>query len=458
MAFFLWSILLFAVFSLPAIAALTVPVGLGLAAFLFRRPAVGLLAILVARVLVDLLWWTPGALFGLNLMEAFSGGVAAIAIALVARDPAAAARHPFFLPFVPFVGVLTLAAVRAGDPRNAAEIAARFLSPALLLFLVSAHLERRHVHALLRLLALAAILPIALGFYHLAHGQMNEMTLSGYARLRGAYANIHNHAHAMALFAAVGAYHLRRISGWKRIFPAVFIAAAITLLGLTYVRTALVGLVVFSLVFLLLERQWKIAAIAFFALTAAVTGSAVLQDRFADIATLLTADPAEADTGKIGSGRISLWTEAFASWASQSPLDLVAGVGLDRQRTLNHHALDAHNDYLSLLFQLGPAGLATFLVFHALVVHTAWSLRRSPDPDTQAFAHFAIALTAMVVVDNFLSNSYINRVHIAWLYWALCGAVFALDRERLLRRRVFVQARPIDVSTGMPVIRGIVSQ
>jgi hypothetical protein len=434
----LWATLTAAVLALPISASIAIPIGIAIVFAFLAQPTEGLLLILVARVLVDLLWWIPAEIAGLNLMELYSGGVAALAMILVGTELRRTLPHPFVPWMIPFLCVLSIAAVRSGDPRASAEIAARFLSPPLLLFLVSQRFTRVQTRWMLLALPLAGIVPIVLGYLALASGQMNEITLSGYARLRGAYANIHNHAHAMALFAVLGVYWTRhagtkdspnlfRSALWMAAW-ATYVAAAVGLLYLTYVRTALLGLAAFAIAFLLLERRFKLAVGIITALALVIAGNAALQDRFSDVVEIFAADPAEHDTGKLGSGRIELWTDAFTGWLRQSPLDLVAGMGLDRQHELNHQALDSHNDYLSLLFQVGPVGVAAYVGFQALLVHHAWKLRRQ-SAEVATFANLMIALTAMVTLDNLLSNSYVSRIHVAWLYWALAGGIFAETRR-----------------------------
>jgi O-antigen ligase len=92
--------------------------------------------------------------------------------------------------------------------------------------------------------------------------------------------------------------------------------------------------------------------------------------------------------------------------------------------------LDPHNDYLSLLFQLGPIALVSYLSMQVLAARQGLELhRRAKDPFVAGFGRFIVALTAVTSVTNFLSNSFIQRVTVAWLFWGMVGVVYSMRRE-----------------------------
>lgn len=423
----LLAILTPAVLTLPLAQQVAVPIAAVLGFALLTRPTQSLFVIFATRAIVDLLWWAPGSVFGLNVMELVSGVVAGLAMVLVLMHAEKVQRHPYFLMFLPFLLVMGMGAARAGDFRLAAELAAKFVSPIALMFLVSVLFTDAAVRVrLVRMLPLLGVVPVLLGFWHLANGQMNEYTLDGYGRLQGAYANIHNHAHVMALFASLGLFWSRRSrTRWEAIAWLVYVAACCVLMYLTYVRTALTGFVLFSLVFLALERQWRTLSVLGGLLFVGFTGSAAVQDRFSDIFQLFASDPG-ADTGDVGSGRIRIWTESLHGFARQTPYDWMFGVGFDNQRMLSSEGLDSHNDYLALLFQMGPVALIAYLLFQGMLIRMGlWLSAHAEDAWTRVFGRYVVALNVMVLVANFLSNSYVNRVNVGWFFWGLGGVVFA---------------------------------
>jgi O-antigen ligase len=428
-----------AVLWLPLVYQIAVPIAVVVGIAFVSRPKAALFGIFACRVLVDLLWWAEASVGGLNIMQLYSGMVAAVALLLVVQRLDDVQRHPWFPAFVPFVLVIALGAVRSGDLRTAADFTARFLSPCLLMFLVSdlfsTKAERRRMEILIPALA---VIPIVLGFWHWANGQANEEVLHGYARLKGGYSNIHNHAHAMAFFSALGLLWLRRMAPrWQSLALVLFIVACFTLMWLTYVRTALTGLVLFAVLFLVLERLWKLAIVGLVAVALATASSAVLQDRFSDVVQLASADEsAGEDTGSLGSGRIDIWSTAVHRWTQRPAMDVLFGMGLEQHKQLNDRHLDAHNDYLALLFQMGPIALIAYLAFQAQLALVAWRIRSTTtDEAARTFANFVIALDAMVLITNFLSNSYINRVHVAWLFWGFGGLLFALAADERQKKR-----------------------
>ena len=433
----------FGVILLPPAATVGIVAGVVAATFFFARPAWSILLIFAGRVVIDLLWSVGGAVGGLNLLELYGGGVAALAAAYFFIELRRVERQAGFTPLMVYFAVLVLAAVRSLNVRDAAEILAKYISPLLLMFLVASlvntDLLRRRF---LQLITAAGLVSLSLSVYHLATGQRFQFYLQGYYRLHGGYNNLHNHALFLLFLNALIFFWVMNVHtrAWRFALLAVQ-AAGLLCLYFTFVRTALTGFAVFVVIYLLMERRYNLLLGALGAGVLLLLTNTSLQDRFYDVVVLLGDDDG-ADKRTVGSGRFGIWTSSFAEYLRSAPLDLVLGRGLgghyeltdvyaDLYRsTKKSEDLDPHNDYLSLLFQLGPIALVSYLSMQLLAARQGLELhRRSKDPFMAGFGRFIVALTAVTSVTNFLSNSFIQRVTVAWLFWGMVGVVYSMRRE-----------------------------
>ena len=431
-------------FVVLAVAILTLPVGaqVGLlagaagTAFFFARPQLALLFVFVGRVVVDLLWRLPFSVGGLNIKEAFGGGVTALGFVLLLLELRRVDRHPSLPPFVVYLGVLAVGAARNLEVRAAAEIAAKYVSPLLVLFLIPAFFTTRASRDRFLRWGLAVFfVPVALALYHYADGQMATYVRDGYHRPRRLRTSaqprtLHGHRRCVALWWWFQEHTPRQGAAHG---PSL----GSTALYNTYVRTGQLALVVFVGTFLLLtgRRQYVAAGLVVAVVFIAVTPA--MQDRFKDVVLLLFPDDDVIARHKLGSGRMGIWTASIASYLDASPADVVFGHGIGKHWLLtlgayNPYKLasdfsrDAHSDYLSMTFQIGPIATAAYLLMQVQVVWVAWQVRAHAGTRRQReYGSFVVALMVGATVANMVSNSFINRVTQSWMLWAFSGLAFA---------------------------------
>jgi len=114
----------------------------------------------------------------------------------------------------------------------------------------------------------------------------------------------------------------------------------------------------------------------------------------------------------LGSGRLGIWMRALKSFASQSLEEKFLGAGpqqiyLEGKKVFG----DAHNDYLSILFQYGFIGLVLFLAFYTELFIKAVRLFNTN------IGILYIAMLTSIAVMNAVSNSYILRVSVSMIFW-----------------------------------------
>ncbi|MCP4808566.1 MAG: hypothetical protein GY913_35430 [Proteobacteria bacterium] len=447
------SVLTLLILGAPAKAVVGGCVAILFGLYFFTQPKHALLAVFFIRVVIDLFWWVPASLGGLNVLEAFGGGIAALAAVLFYLELRRVERIPGFLAMACYLAVLVIAAGRSGDVRDAAEIMAKYIVPLLLMFLISAMMTTRDWrHRLLLVMTLGGVVSLMVSTYHLGSGQIYEHYRQGYYRLVGGYHNLHNHALFLLTLNTMLLFWLTNTTGWKRVMVLGLQGLALACMYYTFVRTALTGFAVFVGVYLAIQRRWGLLGLGLGAGLILVLTNASMQDRFSDLVTFL-GDDALADRRTLGSGRIGIWTSSMAEFSRQSPGDILLGLGIgghyemtdmyaDMYRsTEKSENLDSHNDYLSLLYQLGPIAVLSYIALQIEVVRQGlFVFRNAADSWTRKFGAYMIALTSVTVVTNFLSNSYIQRVTVAWLFWGMVGILFASSLE--IRRRQALEQRP----------------
>jgi hypothetical protein len=423
----------------------------------FTFPFASLLLVYAVRNVIDLLWWVDFTVFGLNPLQIFSGAVSALTGVLFFTEVRRIERTPPFVPFVFFAMLVVVAFVRSADLGASVDELVRYLSPFFLMFLVAVlHDTAEKRKALVYAIATTCTVAVCVSLYDLAAGQMETTVHHGYHRLLGGYKNLHNHALVMMFVAELFFFLALNQRNALRTFVCAGISvAAAVCMYLTYVRTAAVGLVAFLALYLVMERRYRLLATIFVGLAVFAATSAAVQDRFSDFAKFFANDPFEGGRTGLGSGRWTLWTMSLQNFLEQPWTNLVLGLGLYGYADLTSdwlskfspggiRTIDPHNDYLTLLYQLGPLAVAAYLWMQWNVARTAIAIaRRTKDVWERSLCHFLVGMTATVVVTNAVSNAFVQRTTLAWYYWGVAGLVFALRMAREDEWAAKMRPRPL---------------
>ncbi len=323
-----------------------------------------------------------------------------------------APTHPLRWPIALFAGVVVLLGPR--DASFSSLVAGGHLLVPLAVLLAAPRLPPRWTTLWLAM----ALLPVALSVGSLLEGQPDQHVMHGLPRLHGGFRNLHGHAVAMALLTVVaGASALAK----PRPATVALAAVAAAMLVLTWVRAQFIFVGLAFVTLLVLRRRWRVlAGLALVALVA-LWLSPTLQARFADVAAVLTLQPPEEGWGAVGSWRGRIWVESVQAWLAGPPHTWFVGRGWGQQVGL-HRDLDPHQEYLSLLFQLGPLGLIAWLFLAGQALRAC--LQRSTDE-----AKLAASLVVAVLVTNALSNDFLTRATAQWVVWAAVGYALRRDPE-----------------------------
>ena len=171
-------------------------------------------------------------------------------------------------------------------------------------------------------------------------------------------------------------------------------------------RTALVSLGVGLLLFDLLQRRWRWMA--------GVAAVGVLTWLLVPTLGARTALPEGVNL----SGRLVIWHDVWSSMvALQQPwghgLGATAAFLAGRYDTIRH----VHNEFLRLLAETGPLGLALFLASYAALI--GWLWRRRLDPDSS----MVLAGIAMFLASSMTENTFEYFAVFSLFVWIYMGLV-----------------------------------
>ena len=435
--------------------------GIAVVAFFFTRPGPALLFLFAFRLELDLLWWLPGKVLSMNLMELYTGGVTGLAAVLFVLELRRMDRHPCMPAFIPYLLVLIIGGLRNLEVRAAAEILAKYINPLLMMFLVSAFVKTREDRRrFAQIIAAVSVIPVLISLHHLVLGHPSTFMLQGYRRLLGGYQNLHNHALMMMAFAA--------LLGWTalvtrrtrdRVAIGVIAGVAALCLYQTYVRTALLALAVFGVVLMWASGRQRLLLIGGVLGLVFVSFTPAVQDRFKDLVLFFLPNQNVMSRAKLGSGRMGIWTASIREYLSYGLGDVVLGLGIGKHYLLTREAfnpylsrkggqVDAHSDYLTMTFQVGPVATLSYVVMQLHILRSGFQVfRRSPDPWARQFAAYTIGMCVAATAANLVSNAFINRATLGWFFWAMAGLMFG-EYSQLRREGRIAPRGPVPQAAG----------
>ncbi len=418
-------------------------VGMGL----LLRPIAGIAAVMCLRILFDLLWWVDVSVVGLNAMEVFSAGAVLGTAALVVLYFERVQQNVVLLPIITLIGALTLGWTRAGITSALANYL-KLTSPIFILLLIPVFFRTtRTAWRLLIAFALTGAVPVLYSLYSVATHRNFEVYV-GVDRLVGAYNNATAHGLSMVAIAAVAFALTLRIKQDERLrFSLPLVAGALVAIHFSYTRAVQIGIGLFALIFLSLEKQRQAVIGLLVAGALLFASSDILQERFIWTPLAALRGEALADTAsELGTGRWGMWKTSLAYYFSQPPDDIVLGLGLGHQY-IQPLGVDPHNDYISVMMQAGPMALISYiLILMGVVREGLFAARNLTDPLAQTIAHFAVAFTLQAALVNGLTNGFLVRTSPAWFLSMAMGV--ALGMGALAREQANAHSSPPGAGAG----------
>jgi len=252
---------------------------------------------------------------------------------------------------------------------------------------------------------------------------------SGLARWEGVYTGSHTLGHSMTLFVMTMVLYitLRRNAEGNTAQPSrqvqnillgVLSALALYCLYMSQVRSALLGLLTFAVIYLYhYSKKLLILGAISLAVIAVLTIQQWLPALSPEYAA--TQKGVDVDMMDMGSGRPTRWKNDIMTFAN-APIDQkIAGFGIGaRGEDLSRpgERLYGHSDWLEILTQTGLVGLILFATLQILFLKAIFRM-----PRTERFAF--LALLAAVNVMMVVSNSYVWRIQVCQLYYMILAFI-----------------------------------
>ena len=250
---------------------------------------------------------------------------------------------------------------------------------------------------------------------------------TGLYRFTGTFPNPHDFGHSMALFLFICAIYVTllkyrlgvSVSTFKKYFMLIVAVFALYCLYKSYVRTAFLGLVIFTFIYFYFYNK-KVLVIGGVTIVFAVVASwSVWSLIFHDVVDVAEG---ERDSDRIASGRPYIWNHNLTEFSKLTFDRKLAGVGLgNRSHVLStasgaDNFWNSHNDYLEIMIQTGVIGLMIFVFLQMLIIR---SILKLPKQERNVFVAFYIAVFCM----NFASNSYIDRFGLSQTFYMLLAYI-----------------------------------
>lgn len=389
-----------------------------LALFYFFRPI----------MFIDVGWMV----FGLNINEVFAilaTGILIIAFVLhvISSKSLNISVVDFFLfSFIIWVFFIYVLYIDRSNFKDAAKFVLPFVTYFVLKNVIR---DTRHYARLLKIMMVGYAVPIVCSTLLIVQGKSLYTILywNNLARFKGVYVNCHDLGHCMALFCmliviyGVICYEDKKLIPLPRqrlffIFVCTLSLFAIYCLWKSYVRTCLLGLIVFLYYYLFRVNKRLLVILTGLMCVVTVLCAAMLYTIFYD---MIDSASGKDSAEKFGSGRPYIWKHNLIEFSMQPIDEIMAGVGVGN--TWSHtkkksdvvgEMLNSHNDFLDVMMQTGVIGLLLFLSFQWCI------LRKILDLEGKRRFVF-LGLFFAVTLMNFASNSYITRFGLGQMFYSI---------------------------------------
>ncbi len=312
--------------------------------------------------------------------------------------------------------MLVVGALRA-DAAGAAVVGLRYASGVVVGMAVAATWTRVHRRVWPMAMIAAALFPVGLSLLMLSGDRWLE--LHDTWRFIGPYSVLHALAMAMAVVAAVGvgvAADSQRPGLARGAGLAVGLCALIPL-GASATRSGVVLVGTAVLVTAAVQRRWRLLGVLAVAAVLGVVAVPGLRVRTVELVLALGGQAPERGWEWLGTGRVAIWTRSWAAFSELPLMDRALGTGLAGYETF-WKAKEPHSEYLSLMYQFGPAGPLLFVVTGVSAIVVAVRKRRASE------SALFIGLVVATLVTSLVGSTLLVRLVVSWVFWVAVGVLF----------------------------------
>ncbi|WP_432736828.1 O-antigen ligase family protein [Maridesulfovibrio sp. FT414] len=389
-----------------------------LALFFFFRPI----------MFIDVGW----LVFGLNVNEVFAIiATGILIIAFILRIITAKSLNVSIVDFFSFSFIVWVFFIYTlYIDRSNFKDAAKFVLPFVTYFVLKNVIrDTRQYARLVKIMLVGYSVPIICSTILIVQGKSLYTVLfwNNLARFKGVYVNCHDLGHCMALFCMLlGIYYVlcAEDKGLTPLPKQRLFLVMVSMLSIfafyclwkSYVRTCLLGLIVFIYYYLFRVNKRLLIILTGVMCFIVVLLAGMLYTIFYD---MIDSASGKESAENFGSGRPYIWKHNITEFSMQ-PIDgILAGVGVGN--TWSHtkkksdvvgEMLNSHNDFLDVMMQTGVVGLLLFLAFQFCIFRKILALE-----GRVRFVFLAFFLSVCLM--NFASNSYITRFGLGQMFYSI---------------------------------------
>ncbi len=391
-----------------------------LSLFFFFRPI----------MFIDIGW----LIFGLNVTEFFAVFATFILIgAFILRVVVAKKLNisvvdffiMFFIVWCLFIYVLYI------DKSNIKDTAKFTLPFFTYIVMKNVITERRQYTRLILLMIYGFFIPVSMSAFLVLQGKGVDRVLywNDLRRFLGVYVNSHNFGHCMAFVIMLMVIYtvvcskdasVKPLRQRKMLFLFFIVLGTLAAYCLykSYVRTALIGLMIFVYYYLFKKNKKLLLVLTGILAVLGVIFATVLYTIFFD---MVDSASGRAKAESFGSGRPRIWMHNLEEFSNLSLDRQLAGVGEGNRRGIGvsssrEDVWNSHNDFLEVMMQTGIVGLLIYLGMQLCILR---KIRQLKDKERYVFLALFIAVNFM----NFVSNSYITRFGLGQLFYAVLSYI-----------------------------------
>lgn len=418
-------------------------------------PGIGISLVLLARPVVDASW-DQMVVWELNWPRMMSVMVPLLVLFhmfVTARGEAAFRHMPVrwvWIPYSLYCLVFSVIIFVQEGGIVGTEVFFRHINGIVGFFALQAYFNQPELlRRVLITLLVAGLFPLGVGLYQLATGaSLNEQLAEGLVRRVGFYHDgftVRFYMMQTLLCTVLYAAMFARRAWIVLAALAVLGAACSVMVYFSYSKSAVATLVLWGIVWVVFQRDWKVlfgGAVLALALVA-LSGGVVVESLSVLFRKEIGFAEGEVGAQRLFAGRMIGWIGMLNEWSQLSAAEQWFGAG--------RRATGAHNDYLQLLFHGGIVGVLLYLLL--LVTLGVKLLRRAWSKDV--LATVGLMALAMWLVDSIglVPSSYPGY---QWFIWGVIGlalrGVAPQETTDSAKERA-VDAQAAEPSTGHPGLR-----
>lgn len=298
---------------------------------------------------------------------------------------------------------------------------ARYVLPYSVYFLAIAVLKRKeHVNLTIKAFFLGYSFLILMSTIFIITGRSESLVdYSGIERFQGIASGQHALAHSMLLFSFLYViYNLEDIDNNKIInrLLVILLICSIYCIYKTYVRTAILGFILFWLG--ILWSKSKILFIYIFALTIPIFFAFKENIKTIIFQGVQNAIVNESTIDYASSGRLTIWKYKLYLFNKLNFEEKLLGLGLgnEGEELINiNKFIASHNDFLTIMFSTGIIGLAIYII---ILITLILKILQITD-NKMRYCYLSIIMS--VITMNLVSVSYASRFELAQVFWFIMG-------------------------------------